>query len=57
LTVPYYLRNPTILASDKKRIRVYERIVAVVVSSGAGGVFYTIAPATKTAVADRGGND
>jgi hypothetical protein len=53
LTVAYYLRNPSILASDKKPIRVYESIVAVVVSSGASGVFYAIGPAAEATIAYR----
>jgi hypothetical protein len=52
LTVVYHLRDSAILSGHKEGVYADESVVAIVVSSGAGGVFYPVGAATEAAIAD-----
>lgn len=56
LTVVYHLWDPTILGCHKEGVYADKSVIAVVVSSGTGGVFYAKGPAAEGIIAYRRGN-
>jgi hypothetical protein len=52
LAVVYHLRDSAILSGHKERVYADEGVVAIVVSSGAGRVFYPVGAAGKATVAN-----